>query len=82
MSIQIEIRGPSPRCLFPREKSFVYFFDSHLCIFPTPGLCIFSTPRSKDTRLHGLGISTGDVQFSLSSAEKRNLLAVSFMATL
>ena len=29
MSIKIEIRGPSPRCLFPRKKPFVYFPGSH-----------------------------------------------------
>jgi len=29
MSIKTEIRGPSPRCLFPRKKSFVNFFESH-----------------------------------------------------
>ena len=28
-SIKIEIRGPSPRCLFPRKASFAYFSESH-----------------------------------------------------
>ena len=28
MSIKIEIRGPSPRCLYPRKESFVYFSES------------------------------------------------------
>ena len=29
MSIKTEIRGPSPRCLFPRKELFVYFSESH-----------------------------------------------------
>ena len=29
MSIKMQIRGPSPRCLFPRMESFVYFSESH-----------------------------------------------------
>jgi len=29
MSIKIEIRGPSPRCLFTIKESFVYFIESH-----------------------------------------------------
>ena len=29
MTIKIEIRGPSPRCLFHRKESFVYFSESH-----------------------------------------------------
>jgi len=29
MSIKIEIRGPSPRCLFPSKESFAYFSESH-----------------------------------------------------
>jgi len=29
MSIKIEIRGPSPRCIFPRKEPFVYFSESH-----------------------------------------------------
>ena len=29
MSIKMEIRGPSPCCLFPRKEPFVYFSGSH-----------------------------------------------------
>jgi len=29
MSIKVKIRGPSPRCLFPRQESFVHFPKSH-----------------------------------------------------